>query len=42
MGKIVDYAKSESLDRGGQELTEIEREQLKELLRDTGAGRDGR
>lgn len=35
MGNIVDYSKSESLDREGQELTEPEREQLEELLRAT-------
>lgn len=33
MGHGADYMKSESLDRSGQELTEVEREQLKELLR---------
>jgi hypothetical protein len=33
MGHGVDYMKSESLDRSGQELTEAEREQLEELLR---------
>ncbi|MEU8200318.1 hypothetical protein [Streptosporangium sp. NPDC049046] len=33
MGHGADYMKSESLDRSRQELTEAEREQLKELLR---------
>jgi hypothetical protein len=33
MGHGLDYRKCESLDRSGQELTDVEREQLEELLR---------
>ena len=32
MGYVVDFVTSESLDRGAQELTRPEREQLEELL----------
>lgn len=34
LGSIVDYIKSESLDRRRQRLTEAERRQLRELLRE--------
>lgn len=36
----IDYVKSESLDRRRQRLTEAERRQLVELLREAGPGGD--